>query len=403
MMHKFNHDETNAIHGGHIEDKQFGSLTTPLYMTSTFVFDSSEQGERRFLGEEEGYIYGRLGNPTIAELERRISILEHSESAAAAGSGMAAVSSSILSLVGNGDHIITSDALYGCTHSFLKHICTRFGIEVTFTDISKPENLVDAYRPNTKLIYIETPINPHLKLVDIEMIVNYAKSKNLFTICDNTFMTPLLQKPLDYGIDLVIHSATKYLNGHGDVVAGLIAGSKELIDEIKATTLKDLGGIMSPNDAWLILRGLKTLSIRVERHCENTQKVAEFLESHPLISNVYYPGLTSHPQYELAQKQMRASGGVLAFELDGTIESGRQLMNHVRLAKRAVSLGDAETLIQHPATMTHSPYDPEERRAGGITDTLIRMSVGLEHVDDIIHDLDYALKQVKSMKTEIER
>jgi methionine-gamma-lyase len=393
---KTNHVETNTIHAGKFKDIQFGSLTTPLYQTSTFIFDSAETGGKRFSGDESGYIYGRLGNPTVRELEEKIACLENTEDAAATGSGMAAISATVLGFINSGEHIISSDALYGCTRSFLEHQCKKFGISVTFVDMRNAENLVNALQKNTKLVYFETPINPNMVVLDIEMIVRFAKEHNLKSICDNTFLTPILQKPAEFGVDLIVHSATKYLNGHGDVLAGLICGSAEDIAHIKQTTLKDIGGIISPHDAWLIIRGMKTLVLRIEKHCENAKKVADFLQSHELVQSVYYPGLETHPQYLLVNRQMKAAGGVLAFELDGNYEDSMLFMNSLKLCTIAVSLGDAETLIQHPASMTHSPYEAEDRRAVGISDTLIRLSVGLEHIDDIIEDLEQALTILKT-------
>jgi methionine-gamma-lyase len=392
------HFETNTIHAGKFEDKQHGALSTPIYQTSTFIFDNVKQGADRFQGEAPGYIYSRLGNPTVRELEERMAVLEGTEDAAAAGSGMAAVSSAILAFVEAGDHIIASEALYGCSFALLQHKVKKFGIEVSFVDFTNPENLTAALQQNTKLVYFETPINPNLKVIDIEKVVEFAKKNNLISIADNTFMTPMLQNPAKMGADLVIHSATKYLNGHGDVVAGIICGSNENIELIKLTTLKDLGGIMSPHDAWLIIRGLKTLHIRMERHMENAQKVAEFLEGHEKVKKVYYPGLKSNKFYELQKKQARGASAVIGFDIHGDLEDGVAVMNNVKLCNLAVSLGDAETLIQHPASMTHSTYTPEEREASGISDDLIRISVGLEHIDDIIADLDSALSFVREKK-----
>jgi methionine-gamma-lyase len=251
-----------------------------------------------------------------------------------------------------------------------------------------------AIKANTRVIYCETPINPNLVCVDLTMIARIAKAHNLTSVVDNTFMSPVLQRPAEHGIDLILHSATKYLNGHGDVIAGIVCGSQAHIDEIKMTTLKDMGAVISPHDAWLIIRGLKTLHLRVERHCQNAQQVAEYLEGHPAIKRVYYPGLKSHPGNRLIGKQMKAAGGVIAFELKGHFDDAVEFMNRLKMCKIAVSLGDAETLIQHPASMTHSPYEPEQRRQAGISDTLIRLSVGLEHLDDIINDIDQALQQV---------
>ena len=266
----------------------------------------------------------------------------------------------------------------------------RWGIEVTFVDMTDEQQLRDAIKPNSKMIFAETPVNPTMAVIDLALIGQVAKQHNLISVIDNTFLTPLLQKPMDYGIDLIVHSATKYLNGHGDVVAGLVCGSDEHINLIKMTVLKDIGATISPHDAWLINRGLKTLAIRMQRHCESAQVIAEFLEQHPQVNTVYYPGLASHPGFKFIGKQMKAAGGVIAFELKGNLKDGEQFINNTQLCTLAVSLGDAETLIQHPASMTHSPYSPEERAAAGISDGLIRLSVGLEDVNDIINDLNHA-------------
>ena len=390
--------ETKAVHAGRINDEQFGSLATPLYQTSTFVFKNAEQGRARFAGEEEGYIYTRLGNPTTRQFEQKLAVLEGMEDAAATATGMAAVSASVMANVQAGDHIIASKALYGCSFALFSHMLTKFAVEVTFVDMTKPEELEDALQDNTKIIFIETPINPNLVVIDLQMVGDFAKKHDLISICDNTFLTPILQRPVEFGFDIVIHSATKYLNGHGDVVAGIICGSNEMIEHIKLTALKDIGGTISPHDAWLILRGLKTLHIRMKAHCENAQKVAEFLEQHQMISNVYYPGLKSHQGNKYIGKQMTAAGGVIAFEIKGNIEDGQRFIDSTKLFSIAVSLGDAESLIQHPASMTHSPYTPEERAEAGISDGLIRISVGLENSDDLIEDLNMALLQAMSHK-----
>ncbi|MBU2970376.1 methionine gamma-lyase [Pseudoalteromonas sp. C2R02] len=390
--------ETKAVHAGRINDEQFGSLATPLYQTSTFVFKNAEQGRARFAGEEEGYIYTRLGNPTTRQFEQKLAVLEGMEDAAATATGMAAVSASVMANVQAGDHIIASKALYGCSFALFSHMLTKFAVEVTFVDMTKPEELEDALQDNTKIIFIETPINPNLVVIDLQMVGDFAKKHDLISICDNTFLTPILQRPVEFGFDIVIHSATKYLNGHGDVVAGIICGSNEMIEHIKLTALKDIGGTISPHDAWLILRGLKTLHIRMKAHCENAKKVAEFLEQHQMISNVYYPGLKSHQGNKYIGKQMTAAGGVIAFEIKGNIEDGQRFIDSTKLFSIAVSLGDAESLIQHPASMTHSPYTPEERAEAGISDGLIRISVGLENADDLIEDLNMALLQAMSHK-----
>jgi len=386
--------ETQAIHSGRINDEQFGSLATPLYQTSTFIFDDAQQGADRFAGESEGFIYTRLGNPTTRQLEMRVAAMEGMEDAAATATGMAAVSAALLTNLQAGDHMISSKAVYGCSFALMNHMLKKFGIEVTFVDMTEPENINASVQENTKLVFLETPINPNLVVLDLEKICAIAKEHQLLSIIDNTFLTPVLQQPAKFGADIVIHSATKYLNGHGDVVAGIVCGNNEMITDIKLTTLKDIGATMSPHDAWLIMRGIKTLPIRMERHCSNAQSVAEFLEQHQAVGQVYYPGLKSHPGNKFIGKQMKAAGGVIAFELNTDLKGGADFINNMQLFSIAVSLGDAESLIQHPASMTHSPYGPEERAEAGITDTLIRISVGLENVDDIINDLRQALTKV---------
>lgn len=387
------HLETNTIHAGKMHDAQHGALSTPIYQTSTFVFDNVQQGSNRFLGEEQGYIYGRLGNPTVRELEIKMATLEGTEDAAAFGSGMGAISSVLLANLNNGDHIIASSALYGCSFALLNHKFADLGIEVTFVDMSLESEVRAAIQENTKVIFLETPVNPNLVVFDLVMLASIAKENQLVSVIDNTFMSPVLQNPVKFGFDIVVHSATKYLNGHGDVVAGIACGSADQIQNIKLTTLKDMGAVISPNDAWLIIRGLKTLHLRVERHCQNAQKVAEFLEGNSAVKEVYYPGLASHSGNKFIGNQMKAGGGVIAFELNGEFAQAIEFMNALKMCVIAVSLGDAETLIQHPASMTHSPYTDEERREAGITDTLVRIAVGLEHVDDIIADLQQAFDQ----------
>jgi methionine-gamma-lyase len=388
--------ETLCIHAGKEKGAHQGALTTPIYQTSTFVFDSAEQGAARFAGEQQGYIYTRLGNPTTRELEIKMAALEKMEDAAATATGMAAVSGAVLSFLQAGDHVIVSKAIYGCSFALFNHQLPKFGIEVTFVDMDDVTALEAAKRSNTKMLFAETPINPNLKVLDLEMIGQFCQRHNILSVIDNTFMSPILQTPVDFGIDIIIHSATKYLNGHGDVVAGIIVSSKENIETIKLTILKDIGGTISPHDAWLILRGLKTLAVRVERHCQSAQTVAEFLEAHPMVKEVYYPGLKSHQGHKFLGKQMRGAGGVIGFELNADLEQSTRFINSVELFSLAVSLGDAESLIQHPASMTHSPYTQEERLAAGISDGLIRISVGLEHADDLIADLSQAFDNINS-------
>lgn len=384
---------TLVVHGGHERDAM-GALVSPLYQSATFVFDNARQGGARFAGDEAGYIYTRLGNPTTAELERKLAILEGAEAAAATASGMGAVSAALLANLSQGEHLVASRAVYGCTFALMTELMARFGIEVTLVDFKEPAAIEGAIRDNTRVIFCETPVNPHLDVFDLDAIAAIGKRHGLLTIVDNTFMTPLLQRPLEHGIDMVIHSATKYLNGHGDVIAGMVAGSKEQIDKVKYQIIKDIGAVMSPHDAWLILRGMKTLDVRVQRHCDNAEKIADFLEAHPKVVRVYYPGLKSHQGNQFLGKQMRRAGGVIAFELKSDIEGSINFVDSLKVFTIAVSLGDAESLIQHPASMTHSPYTPEARLDAGITDTLLRISVGLEDVDDLIADLSQALAKL---------
>ncbi len=395
MSSSSKHAETLCIHAGKTYDRQFGSLATPLYQTSTFVFDSAEQGAARFAGETEGYIYTRLGNPTTRELELKVAALEGMADGAATATGMGAVAAATLAFLQQGDHLIASNAIYGCSFALFNHQFARYGIEVSFVDMTDHAAVEAARRPNTRMLFAETPINPNLVVLDLEFLGRFCRAHGIKSVIDNTFLTPLLQQPARYGIDIIIHSATKYLNGHGDVVAGIILSDAETIQTIKLTTLKDMGATISPHDAWLIIRGLKTLSVRMERHCQNAQRVAEFLQAQPAVAQVYYPGLPSHPGHRFLGSQMKAAGGVLAFELKGSLDDGRYFINQCELLSLAVSLGDAESLIQHPASMTHSPYTAEERRLAGISDGLIRISVGLEHVDDIIADLQQALVKMQ--------
>ncbi|RUO22484.1 methionine gamma-lyase [Aliidiomarina iranensis] len=388
------HPETMVIHGGHVAADEHGALVAPLYQSSTFVFPDAETGGRRFAGEEAGYMYSRLGNPTVNALEQRVAALENMPAAAATATGMGAVSAATMAFLRAGDHVIASDCVYGCSFALFSHLFERFGVSVSFVDMTDAATLEAAFQENTRVVFLETPANPHLKLIDLGMVGEVCKRhENVKMIVDNTFMTPLLQQPVAYGADLVLHSATKYLNGHGDVVAGVIAGSEEDIQLIKMTTLKDMGATISPHDAWLITRGLKTLAIRMERHCSNADKVAEFLARHPSIAHIYYPGFKQHPQHRLVGTQMKHAGAIIAFELHTGYAAAVDFLNRLQMIKVAVSLGDAETLIQHPASMTHSPLSPEARAKAGITDGLVRISVGLEHVDDIINDLSQSLAQ----------
>ncbi|WP_454953987.1 methionine gamma-lyase [Fusobacterium hwasookii] len=386
---------TTAIHAGTLKNL-YGTLAMPIYQTSTFIFDSVEQGGRRFALEEAGYIYTRLGNPTTTVLENKIAALEEGEAAVATSSGMGAISSTLWTVLKAGDHVVTDKTLYGCTFALMCHGLTRFGIEVTFVDTSNLDEVKNAMKENTRVVYLETPANPNLKIVDLEALSKLAHTNpNTLVIVDNTFATPYMQKPLKLGADIVVHSVTKYINGHGDVIAGLVITNKELADQIRFVGLKDMtGAVLGPQDAYYIIRGMKTFEIRMERHCKNAKKVVEFLNKHSKIERVYYPGLETHPGHEIAKKQMKDFGAMISFELKGGFEAGKTLLNSLKLCSLAVSLGDTETLIQHPASMTHSPYTKEEREAAGITDGLVRLSVGLENVEDIIADLEQGLEKI---------
>lgn len=386
---------TTAIHSGTVKNL-YGTLAVPIYQTSTFIFDSAEQGGKRFALEEAGYIYTRLGNPTTTVLEEKIAALEEGEAAVAMSSGMGAISSTLWTILKAGDHIVTDKTLYGCTFALMCHGLTRFGVEVSFVDTSNLEEVKNAMKENTRVVYLETPANPNLKIVDLEEISKIAHTNpNTLVVVDNTFATPYIQKPLKLGVDIVVHSVTKYLNGHGDVIAGLVVTNKTLADQIRFIGLKDMtGAVLGPQDAYYIVRGMKTFEIRMERHCKNAKVVAEFLDKHPKIEKVYYPGLETHEGYNIVKKQMKDFGGMISFELKGGYEAGKTLLNNLKLCSLAVSLGDTETLIQHPASMTHSPYTKEEREAAGITDGLVRLSVGLENVEDIIADLEQGLEKI---------
>lgn len=383
---------TRAIHHGYDPLSAEGALTPPLHLTSTFAFETAEQGGARFAGEAPGHIYSRISNPTTDLLEQRMASLEGAEAAVAMASGMGAITSVLWSFLKAGDELITDKTLYGCTFSFFQHGLSRFGVTVTHVDLTNPLALETAISDKTKIVYFETPANPNMRLVDIQAVSAIAKRHGAKTIVDNTYATPVQTRPLSHGADIVVHSATKYLGGHGDLIAGIAVGSTEDMAEVRMVGVKDMtGSVLAPFNAMLILRGLKTLALRVERHAASAQKVADMLAGHSQVSAVFYPGLKSFPQHELAKKQMHGFGGMIAFELTGGYAAGIDMMNRLQLIRRAVSLGDAETLIQHPASMTHSTYSREEREAHGISEGLVRISVGLEDVSDVMADLHQAL------------
>ena len=385
---------SRAIHHAYEPTANEGALTPPLHLTSTFVFETAEAGGELFAGERAGHIYSRISNPTLDLLEQRIAELEGAEAGLALSSGMGAITSTLWTLVKPGDEIIVDKTLYGCTFAYMRHGLTRFGVEISHVDMTDPEKLRSAISEKTRVVYFETPANPNMRLVDITRISDIAHEAGATVVVDNTYATPYLTRPIEMGADIVLHSATKYLGGHGDVVAGLVVGNAEQVGEIRLVGMKDMtGAVMAPFNALLILRGLKTLALRMDRHCATAKIVAEWLEAHPAVGKVYFPGLESFAQHELAKRQMTQPGGMIAFELVGGLQAGTQMMNRLRMIQRAVSLGDAETLIQHPASMTHSTYTPEERAEHGISDGLVRLSVGLEDLEDILEDLKQAMPQ----------
>ena len=391
---------TNQIHAARPEPDGVAPLATPIYQTSTYIFANTQQGAARFAGEEEGYIYTRLHNPNADEAAARIACLEGGEAGMLTASGMGAITATLWTILKSGDHIVSDSTLYGCTYALFTEGLARFGVEVTLVDFGDEVALRAAIRPETKVVYCETATNPDLKVIDIEMVARATHEINpeIYVMVDNTFVSPYLVQPLRLGADIVVHSATKYLNGHGDVIAGAIITKKELIDRIIPCGLKYMTGCaIGPMDSFLITRGLKTLDIRMDRHCANALKVARFLEGHPAVRRVCYPGLESHPQHELAKRMYRHGGfgGVVSFELKCDRERTAEFVNSLKLCTLAVSLGDAITLIEHPASMTHNTYTVEALAEIGISESLLRLSVGLEDANDLIADLKAELDRIE--------
>ncbi len=394
---------TTAVHAGEGPKDQFGSHINPIYQTSTFVFHDVESGAKAFQGEEGGasHIYSRLGNPTVERLERAICELETYDlpdhelyHGMAFGSGMSAITTAVIAAA-RGGHVVAQDALYGCTSQFLELEAPELGISTSFVDITDLFLLEVELKknPNTKLVYIESIANPTMRVADIRSIAELAHQHGALLMVDNTFATPYHLKPIEYGADIIAHSTTKYLGGHGSVVGGALVMKKELTENVHLNKFrKNLGGIAGPMDAWLLTNGIKTLPLRMQKHAENGMIVAEYLEKHPKVDRVWYPGLESHPDYDLASEILdNGFGGVIAFELNGGFDAGKSLMNNVELCTLAVSLGTVDTLIQHPASMTHSVMAPEIREQAGITDGLVRLAAGIEDAEDIIQDLEQAL------------
>ena len=384
---------SKLVHAGDFED-EFGSAVTPIYQTSTFSFKNAQHGADLFAGKEKGYIYSRIGNPTIDALENKLAALENGYKGIALSSGMAAVSAVYMTVLSQGDHMISTSAVYGPSRGVMESHFSKFGVEYSYVDTSDIAEIKRNIKPNTKLLYIETPANPTITLTDIIKVSELAHEHGIIVAVDNTFCSPYLQNPLDLGADIVLHSLTKFINGHADIVGGaIITKTKELYDQLRKTMVYT-GANMDPHQAFMVIRGVKTLSLRIDKAQENAQKIAEFLESHDKVEWVKYPGLKSFPQFVLAIKQMNGFGSMISFGLKGGYEAGKTLMDNVKLATLAVSLGGVETLIQHPASMTHAAVSKENKEAAHITDGLVRYSVGIENVEDLINDLSQALELV---------
>ena len=384
---------TKLIHSGDYED-MFGSAIVPIYQASTFKFKDAKHGADCFAGKSDGYIYTRIGNPTINAFENKMAELENGYRGIAFSSGMAAVSTIYMAFLGQGKHIVSTNAVYGPSRAILERDFSRFGVEYTFVKTSDLSTIEKAIKPNTKLLLIETPTNPTIEITDIQKAAEIAHRYNILVCVDNTFCSPYTQKPLDLGADIVFHSITKFINGHADVVGGVIVAKDPDIYKLLRQTMVYLGNNMDPHQAYLTSRGVKTLSLRMDRSQESAMKIAQYLENHPKIEWVKYPGLKSHPQHELAKKQMTGFGTMISFEVKGGVKAGETLMNNVKLCLLAVSLGGVETLIQHPASMTHAGLNKEVREEAGITDGLVRFSTGIEDCDDIIADLENTLKLI---------
>lgn len=392
---------TRAIHHGYDPLDHQGALVPPLHLSATFAFPDTDDGMRRFTGEAGGYIYTRIGNPTLALLEARLASLESGAAAVVFGSGMGAITATLWTLLSPGDEVLVDTTLYGCTFAFMHHGLARFGISIRHADLTDANALDRLIGPRTRLVYFESPANPNMRLVDIEAVSRIARRRGLLVAVDNTYCSPYLQRPLELGADIVLHSATKYLGGHGDLTAGAaVFRDAELAQRVRLQGLKDLtGAVLSPQDAFLVLRGLKTLALRMRQHCANAQALAGLLAAHPAVEVVHYPGLATFPQHALAKRQMALPGGMIAFELRGGLDAGKRFLDALQLVTRAVSLGDAESLAQHPASMTHSTYTPEERHAHGISEGLVRISAGLEDTDDLLADVLRALEAAEPRRS----
>jgi methionine-gamma-lyase len=384
---------TEAVHAGEDLSEHYGAVSVPIYPASVYAFSDADEGAAIHNYQKEGYFYGRMGNPTQTALEKAVAELERGADTLAFASGMAAVSAALLTLVKSGDHIVAPDSMYSNTTFLMLELQEKFGVDVTFIDAGDAENYNRAARDTTKVFWLESPSNPLIKITDIAAVARIAKSREIKTVTDNTFATPFNQRPLEMGIDLVIHSATKYFGGHSDLTAGLMVGSKELIGPARLHTSKLYGGNIAPQVAWLVLRGIKTLALRMERHNHNAYAVANMLATHPKVEAVYYPALKSHPNYHVAKQQMTGFGGMIGFDVGG-LEQGKRLVNNLEVCTLATSLGGVETIIQHSASMTHATLSRDQRLQAGVTDGLIRLSVGVEDAQDIIRDLEFGLEKI---------
>jgi methionine-gamma-lyase len=388
------HKSTKAIHAGNLDEPIYGEVSVPIFQSSTFSFPNAQEGADRFSGEKSGFIYTRMGNPTIKALEENIASLEKGFAGMATASGMSAINTIFLTFLNQNSHIVSTACVYGPTRMVLEKEYIRYGVESTFVDSSNSENIKKAIKPNTRLIFIETPSNPTMGITDIQKTVEIAHQHDILIAVDNTFASPYLQRPFEFGVDIVVHSMTKFINGHSDVVGGMIVTRNEKLYKRIRSVLNLFGGTMDPHQAWLVLRGVRTLPLRIEKSQENAAKLAEYLSTHPKVTWVNYPGLPDHPQYEVAKQQMDGFGAMLCFGVKNGLEGGITVMNNVHLFTLAVSLGGVESLIEHPASMTHASVPKKEREEAGILDELVRLSVGCEDFDDLKDDLNQALSMI---------
>ena len=388
------HDETRAIRT-QTEASQHREHASAIYMTSSFTFETAEHARALFAKEMDGQVYSRYGNPSVDEFIAKMCVLEDAEDGVAVGSGMSAVFTPLAALLSSGDHVFAARSIFGSTHQILTQILPRWGIESSYGDIADTDSWPDLFRPNTKVCFVETPTNPGLELIDLEWLAGVCRERGVILIVDNVFATPILQKPIRLGADLVMHSATKYIDGQGRGIGGVILGDKETIDKIRYFA-RHSGPALSPFNAWMFSKSLETLAVRVERHCDNAKKLAGFLEDHPEVERAIYPHLPSHPQYELARRQMTRGGGIVSFVLRGGLDQGRRFLDTLGMCSLTANLGDARTIATHPASTTHASLTDEERAAVGIEPGLVRISVGLEHPDDVIADVAQALERSRT-------